>query len=297
MHGFAARKGGVERVAWPAAILAAMSAYAHYDADAERRRLRLQSEALEPLSERALARLGPLEGARALDVACGAMGLLPALSRWVGPRGRVVGADINEAMIAEARALISERAIENVEIVRDDLFASALPARSFDVVHSRFVLAPLGRDAEVAAQLERLAKPEGWILLEEPDGLTTLRVWPDNAAHARLLGMLTRAFERHMGGADAGTRLAGLAQARGWRDVHFDAHVLGLPPGHPYLACPAMMATALRAALLKDTNETELDEAIRDVQAACARPETYGVTFTLMQVWGRPPAAKGSVPG
>jgi SAM-dependent methyltransferase len=271
-----------------------MSAYAQYDADAERRRLRLQSEVLEPLSERALARLGALEGARALDVACGAMGLLPALSRREGPRGRVIGADINEAMIAEARALASERALDNVEIVRDDVFASALPARSFDVVHSRFVLAPLGRDAEMVAQLERLAKPDGWIVLEEPDALTTFRVWPDNSAHARLLAILSCAFDRHMGGADAGTRLAGMAQARGWIDINFDAHVLGLPPGHPYLAFPAMMATALRAALLKDTNEPELDEAIRDVQAVSARPETFGVTFTLMQVWGHPPAPKRS---
>src|SRR5262245_41790937 len=135
-----------------------MSAYAQYDADAERRRLRLQSEVLEPLSDRALARLGSLDGAHALDVACGAMGLLPALSRRVGPRGRVVGTDVNEAMIGEARALVAERKLENVEIMRDDAFASALPAHSFDLVHARFVLAPLGRDAELAAQAERLAK-------------------------------------------------------------------------------------------------------------------------------------------
>jgi SAM-dependent methyltransferase len=267
-----------------------VSTYAQYDADAERQRLRLQAEVLEPLSDRALERLGSLDGARALDIACGAMGLLPALSRRVGPRGRVVGADINETMIAEAQALVAERALANVEIVRDDAFASALPNHSFDLVHARFVLAPLGRDAELAAQVERLAKPGGSILLEEPDGLTTCRVWPDNSAHARLLGMLSSAFERHLGGPDAGTRLLPLARARGWTDIGFDAHVLALPPGHPYLAFPAAMATALRPVLLKDTTEGELDDAIRDVRAACARPETYGVTFTLMQVWARTPS-------
>jgi hypothetical protein len=99
--------------------------------------------------------------------------------------------------------------------------------------------------------------------------------------------MLERAFARHMGGADAGTRLLALARARGWTDIGFDAHVLGLPPGHPYLALPVMMATALRAAILKDTPEAELDDAIRDVRAVCARPETYGVTYGLMQVWAR----------
>jgi hypothetical protein len=192
-------------------------------------------------------------------------------------------------MIAEARALVAERALANVEIVRDDAFASALPARSFDLVHARFVLAPLGRDAELAVQVETLVKPGGWILLEEPDGLTTCRVWPDNSAHARLLSMLERAFARHMGGADAGARLLPLARTRGWTDIGFDAHVLGLPPGHLYLTFPAMMATALRSLVLKDTPEAELDEAIRDVRDVSARPETYGVTFSLMQVWGRAP--------
>jgi hypothetical protein len=97
-----------------------------------------------------------------------------------------------------------------------------------------------------------------------------------------------------MGRADAGTRLLGLARTRGWTDIGFDAHVLGLSPGHPYLAFPVMMATALRSVLLKDTPEAELEAAIRDVQAVCARPEVYGVTFTLMQVWGRPPASQNS---
>jgi len=77
-----------------------MSAYGQHDPDVEKRRLRLQAEVLEPLSERVLDRLGSLEGARILDVACGAMGLLRALSRRVGAAGRVVGTDVNDAMVA-----------------------------------------------------------------------------------------------------------------------------------------------------------------------------------------------------
>jgi len=264
-----------------------MSAYQDYDAHAEKKRLRLQSEALEEISDRALARLGPLEGARVVDVACGAMGLLPALSRRVGPRGSVVGTDFNTEMVAEARDLCAESGLANVEVLRDDLFATALAPQSFNVAHARFVLAPLGRDAEVAAQLERIVKPGGWIVLEEPDGFDSWRVWPDETAHRALFEIIGRAYDRHMGGAHAGPRLLPLARSRGWTDVHFDAHVLGMPPGHPYLRAPIMMATALRALLLEDTPEAELDQAVAAAEAASVQPGACGVTFTLMQVWAR----------
>ena len=267
----------------------AMSAYGQYDADAEKRRLRLQAEVLEDLSDRALARLGPLDGLRALDVACGAMGLLGALSRRVGAGGRVVGCDVHEVMVEHARAFCREAGLANVDVVQDDIFASALPPQSFDLVHARFVLAPLGRDAELASAFERLVKPGGVVLLEEPDGFDTWRIFPDGAAHARLFAIIGKTFSHRMGGADAGQRLLRLASARGWTDVHFDAHVLALPPGHPYLEGPVMMATALRAAILKDTPADELDQAVAEAQAACERPGTYGVSFTLMQVWGRVP--------
>src|SRR4051812_31483851 len=136
-----------------------MSAYASYDADAEKRRLRLQAEVLEEIGDRPLARLGSLAGLRALDVGCGAMGMLRALSRRVGPSGSVVGSDVNAAMVGHARAFVAEAGLANVEVVEDDVFATALAPGSFDLVHSRLILAPLGCDAEIVATYERLAKP------------------------------------------------------------------------------------------------------------------------------------------
>jgi ubiquinone/menaquinone biosynthesis C-methylase UbiE len=72
-----------------------------------------------------------------------------------------VGADIDEKMLANAKSFIESEALGNVELVRDDLFRTGLPAASFDLVHSRFQIAPLGRGAEQMATYRQLLKPGG----------------------------------------------------------------------------------------------------------------------------------------
>jgi SAM-dependent methyltransferase len=269
-------------------MLGAMeSAYSSFDPESEKSRLRLQAEVLEPLGARALDQIRVVPGAQVVDVGCGAMGLLRVLSRRVGPSGRVVGSDSSPEMLAHARVSCDDDGLANVELVQDDLFASRLPAGAFDLVHARFLFAPLGRDAEIAAALERLARPDGVIFVEEPDR-ASWQVHPDGEAHDRLIAVIGRAYERHMGGFSAGRRLPALARARAWRDVGLDAQVVAMGPGHPYLRAPLMMAASLRVAILRDTPAEELDRLVADATALYERPDIHGLSFTVMQVWGRP---------
>src|SRR5215470_13108056 len=66
----------------------------------ERDRLQLQSRVWEPAGRVLLAKLPSGAGLRALDVGCGVMGRLRVLNEWVGPHGNVVGADIDDKMVA-----------------------------------------------------------------------------------------------------------------------------------------------------------------------------------------------------
>ena len=91
--------------------------------------------------------IGDGSGLRALDVGCGALGWLRILSEWVGPSGQVVGADIDERLLDAARSFLEAEGIANVELAVDDLFDSKLEPESFDLVHARYVIAPLGRGA------------------------------------------------------------------------------------------------------------------------------------------------------
>ncbi|MGH3082608.1 MAG: methyltransferase domain-containing protein [Gaiellaceae bacterium] len=86
----------------------------------ELERLQLQSRVWEPSGRRLLEQIGDGHGARALDFGCGVLGWLRILSEWVGPDGEATGADIDEAMLADAERFAIEEGLQNVRLVKDD---------------------------------------------------------------------------------------------------------------------------------------------------------------------------------
>ena len=135
----------------------------------ELERLQLQSRVLEPSGRRLLEEIGDGIGGHALDVGCGVHGWLRVSSQRLGPEGEVTGTDIDEAMLAAADRFATEVGLRNVGLVRDDLFASELEPDSFDLVHARAEICPLGRAHEQMQTYVRLARPGGIIVLEDPD--------------------------------------------------------------------------------------------------------------------------------
>jgi ubiquinone/menaquinone biosynthesis C-methylase UbiE len=73
------------------------------------------------LSTRTVDRIGLSPGQRVLDVACGTAPALIAAAERVGPRGRVVGLDYAEEMVALARTKILDRGLDNVEVRVGDM--------------------------------------------------------------------------------------------------------------------------------------------------------------------------------
>src|SRR5215217_2011683 len=92
----------------------------------ELERLQLQSRVWEPAARAVLGELPSGIGYHALEVGCGVMGWLRVLSDWVGPTGVVVGSDLDENMLAGAKALVEDEVLSNVTLTRDDLFGSQL---------------------------------------------------------------------------------------------------------------------------------------------------------------------------
>jgi len=250
----------------------------------ELERLQLQSRVWEPCGRDLLLKVGPGSGLRALDVGCGALGWLRILSEWVGPSGQVVGTDIDERLIDAARSFLKAEGITNVELAVDDLFGSKLEPGSFDLVHARYVIAPLGRGREQVAAHRRLVRPGGSLVLEEWD-LGSWHFNPPAPAAERLIQLLSEIFAG-LGG-EAGRGLPQLLREIGIDEPDVAAHVVALRPGHPYLRLPLQFSLALESRLLQMVSADELASLRRETEAELAEPDRWGTTFTLLQSWGR----------
>ena len=267
-----------------AEILLSMSRenYLLADQPSELERLQLQARVWEPAGRQLLSKVEGGSGARVLDVGCGALGWLRILSEWVGPSGQVVGTDIDETLLDAARSFLETEGISNVELVVDDLFDSKLEPHSFDLVHARFVIAPLGRGREQVASHRRLVRPRGSLVLEEWD-LGSWHFNPSAPAAERLIRLLGDIFAA-LGG-EAGRGLRELLHEIGIEDPVIDAHVVALNPGHPYLRLPLQFSVALESRLLETLSEDELASLRREAESELAEPGRWGTTFTMIQSW------------
>src|SRR5215210_6332020 len=256
------------------------------DQPSELERLQLQSRVWEPSGRRLLDEIGEGRGARVLDVGCGAIGWLRLLSEWVGPDGEVVGTDVDDAMLAAAGQFVDTEGFGNVVLTKDDLFASKLEPSSFDLVHARFEIGPLGRGPDQISNHLRVLRPGGTVVLEEWD-VSSWHFNPPARALERLVELIGESFVRSGGGIRTGLELLDLLRGSGI-EGNVRAEVLALPPGHPYLRLPLQFSTALEERLLSIVTADELEQLRKEAEAELQEPGRWGTTFTLLQCWRRP---------
>lgn len=256
----------------------------------EIQRLQSWGRVWEPEAETMLDHIGVQPGWRCLDLGCGPMGILGALSRRVGEMGQVVAADINPDQLDAARELMQSTGLTNIEFVQVDAFDSGLPSESFDLVHVRFLFSPLGRDEALMQELLRLVRPGGVVVAQEADECSYI-CYPPQEAWERLKALTAAAFARSGGDASAGRRMYGLFRKAGLEQVEARAAALALPAGHPYRRWPleSTIATRPRTREWNLMSDAEWEQLVVECERIAKDPEIFLISFMVIQTWGRKP--------
>jgi SAM-dependent methyltransferase len=122
------------------------------------------------MARRALRDAGVGPGQSAIDCGCGPIGGLAVLAELVGPSGRVVGVDANEAAIDRARSVMAALELGNVEFVVGDLHDLDVNALGgpFDVAFTRLFLMHQPDPVRTLRHIAGLLHPGGSIVAHEP---------------------------------------------------------------------------------------------------------------------------------
>ena len=126
------------------------------------------SESMRLLKQRSFALMGARAGSHLLDAGCGVGDDVRALAQLAGPAGRVVGVDSSEAMIAEARRR-SDGSQLPVEFYARSIYHLDFADHTFDAARAERVFMHLSEPAAALAELWRVVKPGGYLVVVDPD--------------------------------------------------------------------------------------------------------------------------------
>lgn len=134
---------------------------------AEVDRLMMLSRATSDEVEHAGHKAALKPGDWVLDLGCGALGALPALARFVGPAGRVVGLDQDPGALGMARRVLGLEGMDWVELVNTNFDQADLTTlrreRGFDLVYCRLFLMHQHSPLETLRRMSDLLRPGGFV--------------------------------------------------------------------------------------------------------------------------------------
>ena len=127
-------------------------------------RLELMSELLDPMHRRYIDALGVVRpGTRTLEVGCGNGSVSAWLAERVSPDGTAVAVDLDLSLV--------QVRLPNLELRQADILAGPVERGAFDLVTARAVLHHVVDGQAAIANMIASLKPDGAILLIEPDFL------------------------------------------------------------------------------------------------------------------------------
>ena len=183
--------------------------------------------------------------ATALDVGCGAGEVCVDLARRVGPTGRVTGVDLSEAMIEAARKTGAASGYP-IDFRVASAYRLPFPDEAFDLVRAERVFQHLDSPDKALAEMLRVTRVGGQVMLIDPDhGQTALAV--DDPADCRAFEAYRRAFLRMMVNPHSGIRLRPMMERAGLSDIR--ARTMALELAFPIFRRAMFLDESLASAI------------------------------------------------
>ena len=173
----------------------------------------------DALRRRAIVRrrLAATPGERILDVGCGPGFYCAELAEDVGPSGSIVGVDGSASMLALAERRCA--GFENVELLEGEAAALPVADASFDAALSVQVQEYVPDIAASFAELHRILRPGGRVLIYDIDWATASMHSGDQDLTTRVL----RAWDEHLAHPSLPRTLAPRLRAAGFEHVEMTA--------------------------------------------------------------------------
>jgi len=115
---------------------------------------------------RAVQALGLRPGHSVVDIACGTGLNFPLIEEVIGPGGRIVGVDMTDAMLAQARDRIETNGWSNISLVQADAAGFDFPPE-VDAILSTYALTQVPECAKVIAHGAAALSAGGrWVVLD-----------------------------------------------------------------------------------------------------------------------------------
>ncbi|MCJ1250874.1 hypothetical protein MMC30_008102 [Trapelia coarctata] len=148
-----------------------------------------------------------------LDVGCGP-GTITADFSTLVPSGSVVGIDMSEEVLENARAEAIKRGIGNIKFEAEDIEKLRYSDNTFDVAHAHQVLQHVGNPVQALREMQRVVRPDGIVACRDAD-FGAMTWFPDVPGLSDFIALYQKVARHNGGEPDAGRRIHAWAREAG----------------------------------------------------------------------------------
>ena len=210
-------------------------------------------------------------GLRVLDVGCGTGEDSVVLAKAVGDEGLVLGVDISQTMVEEARKRAGG-GFRNLRFEVRSALDLGLPDASFDRVRSDRLLQHLSDPRAALREMVRVVKPGGWVTVGDFDWGPPIIDSDDSSLAQRLLSQAVGSFTNPW----SGRRLFALMKSVGLQKVAWEVFPFPFPDFGAFrmaLMFDTAIQNAVRSGSISQTDANlwmrEQEERSRDERFLC----------------------------